>query len=299
MIFNAPQGIFGNTNAITQCTSVAFSLDECSPDSQAGLITIHANYKGNPNYLLGTAPVFSIVPQPVETARFAFIVPVLDIPISIPVAVRTGGDYGLRFTVSDITQLTPIAGAKLTLWGFPASPSHDAERFTKGSPGEPAGCPELTDTSCITTPVEASVAANPLTDNPTTCTGEPLVTTLEVQTYQDPEHLSKAQSSYPPITECERETFNPVLQASPTTNETDAPSGLNIELKAPSSRASPPRPRRSNPPSSPCRRASRSTPTPPTGRAPAPTPRPTSAPRAPPTAPTTPRSAPSRSAHRP
>ena len=35
------------------------------------------------------------------------------------------------------------------------------------------------------------------------------------------------------MTECERETFNPVLQASATTDETDAPSGLNIELRAP------------------------------------------------------------------
>ena len=34
-----------------------------------------------------------------------------NIPITIPVAVRTTSDYGLRFTVSDITQLTPLASA--------------------------------------------------------------------------------------------------------------------------------------------------------------------------------------------
>ena len=48
-----------------------------------------------------------MVPQDEETARFSFIVPTLDIPIAIPVAVRTAGDYGLRFTVSEISQLTP------------------------------------------------------------------------------------------------------------------------------------------------------------------------------------------------
>ena len=63
MIFNSPQGIFGNTNAIPQCTRGPFALDECAPDSQAGLITIHAKYKGNPNYLLGTAPIYDMVPQ--------------------------------------------------------------------------------------------------------------------------------------------------------------------------------------------------------------------------------------------
>ena len=78
-----------------------------------------------------------------------------------------------------------------------------------------------------------AIPDRPLTDNPTTCTGEPLTTTLEVQTYQDPEHRSEAESSYPAITGCEDETFNPVLEASPTTGETDAPSGLNVELRAP------------------------------------------------------------------
>ena len=233
MIFNSPQGIFGNTNAIPQCSSVAFALDECAPDSQVGLITIHAKYKGNPNYLLGTAPLFDSFPQPEELARFAFIAPVVDIPIAIPVAVRTGGDYGLRFTVSDITQFTPIAGARLTFWGFPASPSHDAERFAKGSPGEPAGCPELANASCIATPTPPECSQQSAHRQPDHLHGEALITTLEVQTYQDPDHLSTAQASYPAITECERETFNPVLQASATTDETDAPSGLNIELKAP------------------------------------------------------------------
>ena len=96
------------------------------PDAQVGLITIRANYEGNPNYLLGTAPIYSIAPRPEEAARFSFVVPILDIPISIPVAVRTAADYGLRFTVTDITQLTPLASARLTFWGFPAAPSHDA-----------------------------------------------------------------------------------------------------------------------------------------------------------------------------
>src|ERR1700686_5382690 len=111
VIFNAPQGLFGNPDAITQCTSSDFALDQCPPNSQAGLITVYANYEGNSHYLLGTAPIFDLEPAADQTALFAFIVPTLDIPIQIPVAVRTGGDYGLRFTVQDITQATPLAAA--------------------------------------------------------------------------------------------------------------------------------------------------------------------------------------------
>src|SRR5262249_19593476 len=43
----------------------------------------------------------------------------------------------------------------------------------------------------------------------------------------------RAVSEYPETTSCDLEVFNPVLYASPTTTEGDAPSGLNIKLSAP------------------------------------------------------------------
>ena len=232
IIFNAPTGVFGNPQAITQCVAADFALDQCPPNSQAGLITLRARYKGKSNYLLGTAPIFSLVPQG-ETARFSFIVPTLNIPIAIPVAVRTTTDYGLRFTVQNITELTPLAAAKLTFWGFPAEESNASERFPKGSPGQPSNCPEETGTGCLTEPTAASIAPEPLTDNPTTCSGEELTSTLEVQTYQDSTHRSEARAGYPPLEGCENEVFEPVLQASPTTNETDSASGLDVDLTSP------------------------------------------------------------------
>ncbi len=64
VIFNAPTGVFGNPRAITQCLASEFAPDQCPSDSQAGLITIRANYEGNPNYLLGTAPIFMLSPSP-------------------------------------------------------------------------------------------------------------------------------------------------------------------------------------------------------------------------------------------
>ncbi len=59
--FNSPQGIFGNTNAITRCIPADFALDQCPSNSQAGLITVRANYEGDPNELLGTAPIYNLV----------------------------------------------------------------------------------------------------------------------------------------------------------------------------------------------------------------------------------------------
>ena len=233
VIFNAPEGLFGNPNAVVPCASADFALARCSPDAQVGLATIYANYKGDAKNLLGTAPIFAVEPQPDQTALLALIVPTLNIPINIPVAVRTGSDYGLRFTVQNITQTTPLAGADLIFWGFPGDSSNDAQRFPKGSAGNPANCPGLADTSCIPAPTEPSIPVRPLTDNPTTCSGTPLVASLEITTYQDPDNPTRKAASYPATTDCDLEVFNPVLYASPTVTQTDSPSGLNIELSAP------------------------------------------------------------------
>ncbi len=233
VIFNAPQGVFGNPNAVTRCTTNDFDLAQCPSSSQVGLITVYANYEGDPEYLLGTVPIYDVVPAASQTALFAFIAPILNIPIDIPVAVRTAGDYGLRFTVQGIPQLMPLSTADMTFWGFPAQESHDAQRFPKGSLTDPAGCAGAAGTTCLTHPTPAGIAAHPLTDNPTSCSGQDLVTTLGVQTYQDPEGLSESKSSYPAITGCEKQTFAPVLYASPTTEQTDSASGLDVELNDP------------------------------------------------------------------
>ncbi len=232
VIFEAPEGIFGNPYAITHCTSADFALDQCPSDSQAGLVTVYSNYEGSEHFLLGTAPIFDMEAQEGQTALFAMIVPTLDIPISIPVAVRTADDFGLRFTVQEISQSTPLAGADLTFWGFPAAASNDAERFPKGAPGNPSNCPALSDASCLGTPTPSNLPVHPLTDNPTSCSGS-LQTQLIVQSYQDPTHPTSALGEYPATTECDLEVFNPVLYATPTTTEADSASGLNVELSAP------------------------------------------------------------------
>jgi hypothetical protein len=233
VIVRTPEGLFGNPNAVTKCTSSDFALQQCPAGAQVGLVSVRASYNGEPDHLFGTAPLFAVEPTGENTAAFAFIVPSLNIPINIPIAVRTGSDYGLDFTVHNITQLFPLASADLTFWGFPAFSAHDAQRFPKGAPGEPSNCPGIEGTACIEKPVAAGIPVRPLTDNPTTCPGHSLTAVLEVETYQDPGNRSKASAEYPATTDCDLEVFKPVLYASPTTNETDAASGLNIELSAP------------------------------------------------------------------
>ena len=162
VIFNAPEGIFGNPNAITHCTSSDFALDECPPNSQAGLITVYANYEGKPDHLLGTAPIFDIEPQ--TGADGALRLHRAD-PRTSRSTSRSRSEPAVRLRPavhgSEITQLTPLSGADLTFWGFPADSSHDTQRFPKGAPGEPASCPGLADTGCVGQPTPASIPVAP------------------------------------------------------------------------------------------------------------------------------------------
>lgn len=234
---NLPAGVFGNPNAITPCIPADFALMQCSTDSQAGVITVRANHEGNPNFLLGTAPVYVVSPRPdKEPARLAFYVPIIDVAINIPIHLRTASDYGLRMTVEGIPQSVPLASALISIWGLPAAHAHDLERFMPGTPGHPAGCPGAANALCAsqfgTIPHPAGIQVKPLIDNPSICTGAPLVSILEVRTYQHPESATTAQASYPPTTNCEKQSFKPVLNAAPTSQRTDSASGIDMELTA-------------------------------------------------------------------
>ncbi|HEY5052249.1 MAG TPA: hypothetical protein VII45_02455 [Solirubrobacterales bacterium] len=231
---NLPPGLFGNPGAISKCRAADFVLNQCTPGSQVGLVTLIANYQGIPNNILGTAPVYNMQTLgPNETARLAFVAPTVDIPIAIPVGVRSNSDYGLQLGISGISQQIPLGFAELTIWGFPANPEHDVERFHLGSPGSPPGCPAALNSECNPTPYPgANETVQPYTDNPSLCTGIPLPATLNVVTYQDPGHPSEKEAAYPATTGCEAQKFDPVFNLGLTTNETDSPSGLDIQLKA-------------------------------------------------------------------
>src|SRR6478672_1789930 len=70
--FDLPRGMSGNPNVLAQCTPVDFALTQCSPSAQAGSIIVRADYEGDPNYLLGMAPIYNVEPGGDEAARFAF-----------------------------------------------------------------------------------------------------------------------------------------------------------------------------------------------------------------------------------
>ena len=136
-------------------------------------------------------------------------------------------------TARSISQTVALSAAEFLIWGFPADAEHDAERFHPGSPGAPPGCLGETSTDCIAAPFpEAGKLPAPFIDNPSVCTGDELPVTVDAVSYQDPNQASHLVSSYPETTGCENQRFDPVFNLGLTTAEADAPSGMDIELRA-------------------------------------------------------------------
>jgi hypothetical protein len=251
--FDAPRGLFGNPGILTQCTALDFALQQCAPNAQMGLVVIRADYAGEANKLMGTAPIYSLEAGPEEAARFAFYVPILNLSIAMPVTVRSA-DYGLRFTVSGITQEVPLTEANITLWGFPAASGedlgpHDSQRFAKGSPGHPAGCvgesweveplcpAHANEKNGFPGAIGAGLPNQPFLGNPSVC-GQSTETGLDVETYQRPGVVVHASSSYPETTNCARQVFQPVAQAQLTTGEADSASGFSLQFTIPQAKTS-------------------------------------------------------------
>ena len=163
---NFPEGVFGNPQAIAVCRSADFALNQCPGASQVGIITIRRELRRRSELpARDRADLRPGGPRELETARFAFVAPTADIPINVPIAVRTGSDYGLRMTVSGITQEIPFAGADITVWGFPADPEHDVDRFHAGRRAAAPVLPAPA-ASCLQY-VTAGIPVKPFIDNPT------------------------------------------------------------------------------------------------------------------------------------
>ena len=110
--------------------------------AQAGVIVVHANYEGESQLPAGHGADLQRRPRrrrgcPLRLRRAR----PSNIPIAIPVNVLSADDYRLRFTVSGITQLAPLAAADLDFWGFPAAESHPARTLPERLAGEPARLP--------------------------------------------------------------------------------------------------------------------------------------------------------------
>jgi hypothetical protein len=224
VLVDLPPGLAGSALSATTCTYAQFGAategvaaeggGNCPAGSQVGSITTH------PDQLSHVfAPIYNMTPEHGVAAQFAF--PALFGPHVLNASlVPSPAGYVLRVTSPEATQIV-ITEIISSIYGDPAA--RDAIR-----PEQAGDVPTFT--------------------NPADCNGEPLVTTIHTDSWQNPGSYNADGSpnlsdpawksvtyEAPPVSGCEALAglFKPQIEALPTTNRADSPTGLDVNLKVP------------------------------------------------------------------
>jgi hypothetical protein len=258
-----PPGFVGDPNATPHCSYQAFIAQECSNEAAIGIATTYIKEVGHSEVSATTDPVYNLVPPAGVPAEFGFVVHALT-PVLLDTSVRTGTDYGLTTAVSDLPQAVVIAASKVTIWGDPASPSHNPWRgacenrilgseanpealgnglgegeveregplYGPGEESEGGGLPQSKDECPSSTPEV------PLLTNPTSC-NTPRAGTFGVDSWQEPgnfstgEHVSSKSASLPELVGCEKPNFSPTIAVEPDGKAGSTPTGLTVAVHVP------------------------------------------------------------------
>ena len=222
-----PAGQVGDRAAVPFCdysdflfVDVKHLTSACPDSSVVGILHVRFAYEalgaGEP------APAFNLAPPPGVAGRIGFIV--AQVPVVLDIRVNPNPPYNLIATLRNTSDIEPIAGTELSLWGDPAAAVHDEER---------GACAILTGVSC---PVDTP--EKPYLTLPRSCSG-PLLNTYEASSWEEPEtfvsgssltHDNATPANPVGLAGCGKLAFNPTIEAKPTTLAAESPTGLDFSL---------------------------------------------------------------------
>jgi hypothetical protein len=224
-----PQGFAGNPTAVPRCSDVQFAnkhegLPACPNSSAVGYAAVKAEFDpiepGASAYY--HVPIYNLQASPGFAAKLGFIV--IGVPVTIDVGVRESLPNDIYARISNASQSARFYGSKVTLWGVPANPSHDALR---------GSCLEvLVPGEIDKIPSNGKCAANapevPFLTAPRSC-DEPLMASfLAVAWFTGAEALGSAEA--PARQGCSQVGFAPEASAQISSSSADSPSGLGFQL---------------------------------------------------------------------
>jgi hypothetical protein len=227
VVVDLPLGFLGSTLATPQCTFAELSshisagVGGCPPGTVIGHILTEPQ---GPNDEVN-GPIYNMVPEHGVAAEFAFVDGVAGSHVLYTRVVPGPHGYALEATSPEIPQVT-LTDVVATFYGDPAAKQEElAAREGKSSTAIPA-------VATFT--------------NPSDCTGQPLSSSLHIDSWQSPGRhnpdgtpdlsdpnwasaSSQAEES-PPVTGCNLLQFTPTMSAQPDTSAADSPSGLSFDL---------------------------------------------------------------------
>lgn len=228
ILFDLPPGLLGDPAASpVLCTEAKFEVHGCPDASQVGVFSLISKVGG---VAVQDSPLYALVPQPGVPAELGFEAAGVGIYVHLIASLRSNGDYGITTTTPDILALGghPSLGARVQLWGDPSGYSHDDMR---------GGDCIIGGTGCGTELVRHKI---PFLTLPGSCPGISDIFAIHADDWEEPgvfktATYGAADSEGEPVTlaGCNALHYEPTIEAGPTTNLADSPTGLHVDLHQP------------------------------------------------------------------
>lgn len=228
-----PPGLLANPSATpVRCTEAQLTSQRpgCPDPSAIGTVSIDTIAIGEVQHQ--TVPLYNMVPTPGSPAVFGFDALGAGIFPHIVARLRTESDYGASGISRDVLArgLNPILSVSTELWGDPSAPEHN---FVRG-----ACTGDVVKPPCL-----VSAQPDSLLNFPTHCTIDPLRFEAFASSWEEPNPpFSDRKAAYESadlvgnprsVSGCNQVEFEPTVSVQPTTNLTDSPSGLDVDLHQP------------------------------------------------------------------
>ncbi len=223
IVADLPPGFVGSTLATPECTLVQMSGGTCPDDTVIGHIKTFP-----PEFHEAIdSPIYNLTPERGVPAEFGYIDGIHGTHVFYVHVIPTPEGYVLQTINTDIPTI-PLDHIVVTFYGDPVAKQ---EELARREGKTVSGLEQI-----------------PYFTMPSDCSGRPLVTTLYMDSWQNPGRLlpdgtpdfsdlkwvsSRAES--PPVSGCAALQFPAEIKAAPTTHEADAPSGMDFEIKVPQS----------------------------------------------------------------
>jgi hypothetical protein len=221
-----PAGVILSPNSTpVRCTEKQLESDiegaGCPVGSQVGTIGLNLSIGGPTT---GPNDLYNMVPPPGHAAEFGFDVNGLGVYIHFVAGVRYGpGGYRETATANDINAKFAFLGTEVSFWGDPSDASHDAQRGFCAVEPHSGTCPNASTEPTL----------HPLLTMPTACPGERTVEGL-ADSWENEGIFKSASYTLPSgVSGCAELEFEPTLEARPTTEAGDSPTGLNVDVHVP------------------------------------------------------------------
>lgn len=217
-----PPGFVGNPEALPElCETTVLLVEEKCPDAAlVGEVAFQATgfgrsegNEGN-SYQFVPKALYAMEPEAGAPAQFAFTESFLKTVYVVTPRLRPDGDYALSIESTGITNAIRFMDFQVLLCGYGAT----RDGF------DPVECRKAGD---------AGALEKPLLRNPTECQPTGPVTTLHVNTWQEPGNVQSAEAVSPPVTGCDQVPFTPTVDFEPTSSRAESPTGLDVSIEIP------------------------------------------------------------------